>query len=165
MSSRFALILAVLAVCIAAGIAADRMAVASSARREREAARESLRRAAALLVEHPQVFGPGASSRTGGVSLKTLVEEAARIRNVSLGYLSETQRETDRGPQERQVLIRLLNAVHSNVVFFLQDLETRSCGARIKELHLRPSRVLPDTYEEVEVVVSKGVPKTDGKGP
>lgn len=146
---------AALAVCAAAGYAADRFAAARSAREEREQAQDLLQKAVALAAEHPRAFGPDAAAPTGDSSLKTLTQEAAAGRNVAIGYLSESEREAEKGRRERQVLVRLVNAGHPNLVLFLQDLEHRGGGAKIKELHVRPSREIPDAYEEVEVVLSK----------
>jgi hypothetical protein len=161
----YVLALAVLAVAGAGGFAADRYAAAASARREREDAQQSLKKAVALAAEHPRAFGPDAPTPGGDSSLKTLAQEAATGRNVSLGYLSESERDTDKGKRERQVLVRLVNAGHPNLVLFLQDLETRGGGAKIKELHVRPSREVPDAYEEVEIVLSKTISVAPEKKP
>lgn len=160
-----ALTLAALVVCAAAGYAADRYAAATVARVEREEAQQALKKAVGLAAEHPRAFGPNAAAPGGDSSLKALAQEAAASRNVSLGYLSESERDVEKGRRERQVLIRLINAGHPNVVLFLQDLETRGGGARVKELHVRPSREIPDAYEEVEIVVSKSVATPDEKKP
>jgi len=164
-NAAFALTLAALAVCAAAGYAADRYSAAKSAREGREEAQQALQKAVALSAEHPRAFGANAATPTGDSSLKSLAQETAASRNVALGYLSESERDTEKGRHERQVLVRLVNAGHPNVVLFLQDLEARGGGAKIKELHVRPSREIPDAYEEVEVVVSKTVASTTEKKP
>jgi hypothetical protein len=155
--SAFVLTIAALGVVAAAAGASNRYAAAAAARAGREEVQQALVKAVALAAEHPRAFGPDAAAPMGDSSLKALAQEAAASRGVSLGYLSESERETDKGRRERQVLLRLVNAAHPNLVLFLQDLETRGGGAKVKELHLRPSREIPDAYEEVEVVLSKTV--------
>jgi hypothetical protein len=161
----FALTLSFLAVGAAAGYAADRYAMARSARIERVEIQEMLKKSVALAAEHPHAFGTGSPASLSDLSLKLLAQEAAVSRNVPLGYLSETERETEKGRREHQVLVRLVNAGHRNLVLYLQDLELRGGGARVKELHIRPSRECLDCYEEVEVVLSKTVASPDEKKP
>ncbi len=162
----FVLTLAALAVCAAAGVAADRYTAARAAREERDQAQQDLKKAVALVAEHPRAFGPDAPAPgSDALSLKALAQEAAAARNVPLGYLSESERDADKGRRERQVLLRLVNAGHPNLVLFLQDLESRGGGARIKELHVRPSREIADAYEDVEIVLSKTVAVSPEKKP
>jgi hypothetical protein len=151
----FVLALAALAVVAAGGFAADRYGAARAAREEREDAQRSLEKAVSLAAEHPRAFGPQAILPATDSALKTLAQEFAAGRNVTIGYLTESERETDKGRRERQVLVRLVNPGHPNLILFLQDLETRGGGARVKEIHVRPSREIPDAYEEAEIVLSK----------
>lgn len=154
-SPAFVLTLAVFAVAAAAGFAADRRAAAASARAEREDTQRRLEKAVALAGEHPNAFGSRSAPAARDAALKSLAQEAATGRDVNLAYLSESDRDSDKGRRERQVIVRLVNADHANLVLFLQDLEARGGGARIKELHVRPSKNIPDAYEEVEVVLSR----------
>jgi len=159
------LALASVAVFSAGVYALDRYRSALSAREVQADLKQSLRKAVQLVAEHPRAFGAGAPPVSSEGSLKSLVQEAAASRSVTLAYLSESERETDKGRRERQVLARLLNSAHPNVVLFLQDLETRGGGAVVKEIHVRPSREIPDSYEEIEVVLSQSVAISGGKKP
>jgi hypothetical protein len=151
----FVLTLVALAVAAAAGVAVDRAAAARSARDEREEAQRQLEKAVALAAQHPRAFGARSALPAREAGLKSLAQETATERNVTIGYLSETERDADKGCRERQVIIRVVNVGHANLVLFLQDLENRGGGARIKEIHVRPSREIVDTYEEAEIVLSK----------
>jgi hypothetical protein len=155
-----------IAAAIAAGIyAANRFTTDRNARDQRIDAQEQLQTAMRLADEYPRAFGPQASSPASESPIKTLAQEFATSRGVTIGYLSESERDANKGKRERQVLIRLVNASHPNLVHFLEDLESRGCGARIREIHVRPSRVISDAYEEAEVVVSKVVRAAEGKTP
>jgi hypothetical protein len=164
-SPAFVLSLAALAVLASAGLAADRWVAARAARAEREEAELALEKAAVLAREHSRVFGPLAAAPARDASLKVLAQELATGRNVTLGYLSESEREGEKGLRERQVILRLVGAAHPNLVLYLQDLESRSGGAKVKEIHVRPSREVPDVYEEAEIVLSKSVAAPEGKKP
>jgi hypothetical protein len=159
-SPAFVLTFAALLLAAAGGFAADRCSAARQAREEREEAQRSLEKAVKLASEYPRAFGPHAVAPVAGESgLKTLAQEFATSRSVTIGYLTESDRESDKGRRERQMIIRLVNAGHPNLVLFLQDLESRGGGAKIKEIHVRPSRDIPDAYEEAEVVVSRFAPE------
>jgi len=156
----FVLTLAALVVAASAGFAADRYSAARLAREERDEARRSLEKAVKLAAEYPRAFGPQAMVPLAGESgLKTLAQEFAASRSVTIGYLTESERESEKGRRERQVIIRLVNAAHPNLILFLQDLESRGGGAKVKEIHVRPSRDIVDAYEEAEIVVSKLAPE------
>lgn len=158
-SPTFVLSLAALAAA-AGGFSADRYAAARQAREEREEAQAALEKAVKLAADHPRAFGVHAITPVAGESaLKTLAQEFATSRSVTIGYLTESERESDKGRRERQVLIRLVNAGHPNLILFLQDLESRGGGAKVKEIHVRPSRDVADAYEEAEIVVSKLAPE------
>jgi hypothetical protein len=155
-SPAFVLGLVALLVAGAGGFAADRGFSARTARAEREEAQGQLEKAVKLAAEHPRVFGPEAVVHPAGDStLKTVAQETATSRQVTIGFLSESERDADKGRRERQVIIRLVNAGHPNLIRFLQDLESHGGGARVKEIHVRPSREVPDAYEEAEIVLSK----------
>jgi hypothetical protein len=148
------LALAALALLGSALLAADRFSSAQATRERREEAARDLARAMELSNRHPRAFGAQASAESDS-ALKTLVQESAKNRGVTIGFLSESERDAEKGRRERQVLVRLVNADHRNVVFYLQDLEEHGSGAKVKELHLRPSRDQVDAYEEAELVLSK----------
>jgi len=149
------LILAGLVVASAGAYAAERYAGVLSARQECRDLEQSLGKALALAEGHPRAFGSIAPANSAGGPLKALAQEAAVSRNITLAYLSESERDAEKGRRERQVLVRLQNAAHSNLVLYLQDLEVRGGGAVVREIHVRPSREIPDTYEDVEVVLSR----------
>jgi hypothetical protein len=157
--------LAALTFLSGAGFAADRWAAARAARGAREEAEGCLEKATALARKYPRVFGPLPSPSARGSSIKVLAQEFAASRNVTLGYLSESEREGEKGRRERQVILRLMDAPHPNLVRFLEDLEGRSGGAKVKEIHIRPSREIPDAYQEAEIVLSKGVTAAPEKKP
>ena len=161
----FVLTLVALMVLAAGAYAADRCAAARTARGNREEARLQLEKAVELAAAFPRAFGPLATAPTRDAALKTLAQETAVNRSVTIGYLAESERDADKGRRERQVILRLVNAGHSNLVLFLQDLERRGGGAKVKEIHVRPSRVISDAYEEVEVVLSKVSASPEEKKP
>ncbi len=122
------------------------------------AARDSsswrLAEAQRIVDRHPQAFG---SARAAGVevSLKTVVQEAAGKHGVPIASLSEVEREAGKGRRERHVVTRLVRAEHPKLVAFLSDLEEKGGGAKVKELHLRPSKDQTRVYEEAEVTLSR----------
>ncbi|HEV3029547.1 MAG TPA: hypothetical protein VG457_18360, partial [Planctomycetota bacterium] len=111
-------------------------------------------RAAHLIAQHPDSFGVHGSTAEEG-SLKTIAQECAARHGVTIGYLAENERDTEKDRREHQVILRVANAPHSSLIHFLEDLERRRAGAWIKEIHVRPSREVADTYEEAEIVLSK----------
>jgi hypothetical protein len=163
-SARIVLALCVLGILGAGLFAADRYAKARVIRQDRENAEGELGRALGLVSGHPALFGPHGTRSDPG-SLKALAQESATRRGVTIGYLSENEREADKGRRERQVIIRIANAPHSSLVLFLRELEGGGTGAWIKELHVRPSREIADAYEETEVVLSKLVTTQGEKKP
>ncbi len=132
--------------------AIERSLALSQARESRETATRELEDALKLAARHPGAFGAGAAP-AGESALKTLAQDLAAKRSLAIGFLSETDREAERGRRERQVIVRLVHPVHGNLVRFLGDLEAQGGGARIKEIHVRPSTSEADRYEEAEVVV------------
>lgn len=119
------------------------------------AARE-IEGALSLVRKHPTAFGAGTGLPTDS-SMKALVQETAASRGVAIAYLSETERDVQKGHRERQTLVRVAQVPHRNLVHFLEDLERGAIGARVKEIHLRPSKSTSDLYEEAEVVLSRFV--------
>jgi hypothetical protein len=164
-STAFVLTLAALGVFAAVGVALDRAAAARTVSADRENLRRQLEQSMLMARKHPKVFGAGVVPPSRDFSLKSLAQEAATARGVTIGYLTENDREADRGRRERQVLLRVTQATHANLVRFLQDLESQGAGARVKEIHARPSRETPDTYEEAEIVLSRWAPSVEEKKP
>ena len=152
-SPAFILVSALLAIATTGFFALDRYRAWKNLRERRESLQGQIQKAVKLIQDHPHAFGPQAVV-AGTSSLKNLAQETSTKRNITLGYLSESERVADKGGRERQVIVRLVQAGHSNLVRFLEDME-REGGARVKELHLRPSREIPDGYEEAEIVFSK----------
>jgi hypothetical protein len=150
----FPIVLAGLIALLAGGAAAERAAARHAARAAREAAHRELEDALLLARRHPQAFGFRAAA-PGESSLKSAAQEAAARRGLVIGALSESEREIDAGRRERQVLVRLLDAPHAELVRYLADLEGAPGGARVKELHLRPSESRGGAYEEAEVVMAR----------
>jgi hypothetical protein len=122
--------------------------------RERESAERDLDQALRLIAQHPALFRSDLAGGGNG-ELKGIAQESASQRGVAIGYLSESEREVEKGRRERQVVIRLTNAPHPNLVLFLQELERRGAGCKVKEVHVRPSQEIPDAYEEAEIVLTK----------
>lgn len=153
--AEFVLILAVVPVIAAALFAMDRWAALRAVREERIELFERLDKALSLARSHPAAFGANAPPVVPGPEvLKTFAQEAAARRNVNVAYLSETEREGEKGMRERHVVVRVVNAGHANLIAFLEDVEIRG-GARVREIHVRPSRSIPDAYEEAEIVFSR----------
>jgi hypothetical protein len=153
------LALGLLAVLAAGGAHLDRVGARDQVRLEREAAQAQLETALRQAATRPSRFGVLAAAPAADGSLKPLAQELAASRQVPLGYLSESERDGEGGRRERQLVLRLVNAPHPNLVRFLEDLEARGAGARVKEVHLRPSREHPDAYEEAEVVLARPAEK------
>jgi len=147
------LLASLLAAAGAGAFALDRAAGFRSASIERDSAQKDLESALALAERHPRAFGPGAGS-SGESALKGLAQQSAKNRGVTIGFLSESEREAEKGRRERQIHVRLVNAPHRGLVQFLEDLEAKGSGATVKELHLRPSPD-GDVYLEAELVLSK----------
>jgi hypothetical protein len=156
--------MALMAVSVSGLYAVDRYAHARELARERESAERDLDQALGLISQHPTLFGSHMTGGEGG-DLKVIAQESASRRGVSIGYLSESDRETEKGRREHQVVIRLAGAPHPNLVLFLQELEKRGAGSRIKEIHVRPSHEVPDAYEEAEIVLTKTVASPSEKRP
>jgi hypothetical protein len=149
------LIIALLAIATAGFFALDRYRTWKIFRARSEALQGQLQKAVKLVQEHPRAFGSrGGTHAADTASLKNFAQETSTKLNITLGYLSENERVAGKGGRERQVIVRLVNAGHSNLVRFLEEME-RVGGARVKELHLRPSREISDGYEEAEIVFSK----------
>jgi len=161
----FVLTFAAAALIATGGFALNRYAAARNARGARESAQRDLEKAVKIAAEHPRSFGPEAVPAQTGAALKSLAQGLATSRGVTIGYLTENDREADKGRRERQVMIRLVSPGHQNLVLFLQDLESRGGGAKVKELHLRPSKDVTDAYEEAEVILSKTAPVAEEKKP
>jgi hypothetical protein len=163
-TDRIVLVLSVLVVLGAGAFATDRYLAARVARQDRESAQRDVEAAALLISKHPQSFGfKGTTSEEG--SLKTTAQESAARHGVTIGYLAENERDTEKGRREHQVNLRVANAPHSNLVHFLQELERLGAGAWVKEIHVRPSREVADAYEEAEIVLSKSSAATLEKKP
>lgn len=145
-----------LAVLISGGLALDRAFAAGRAREARDAAVGDLRKATALAAKHPGSFGAQASA-AGGEALKQLVQGSASLHSLLVAFLSENVKETGKHERERQVTARLTGANHRKLVAFLDDLERRGNGARVRELHLRPSPESSEAYQEVEIILAKRV--------
>lgn len=139
----------------AAAFATERGLAWAAAREARLAAHREIEDALRLAARHPNAFGIQAAP--GESSLKSLAQETAARRGLQIGALSESERELDRGRRERQVVVRVVDAPHAELVRFLDDLEAQGAGAKVKEIHLRPSETRNGAYEEAEVVVSRVV--------
>ena len=163
-TSGIAFVLSLLVVLASGGFATDRFLVSRLVRQNRESAQRDLERAVFLISQHPGAFGWKGERQDEG-SLKTVAQESAARQGVTIGYLSENERDTEKGRRERQVIIRLANAPHPNLIHFLQELEHRGTGAWIKEIHVRPSRENSDSYEEAEIVLSKASAAPEEKKP
>jgi hypothetical protein len=137
-------------VVASAGFALERSLALSASCDARTTATAELEGALALAAKHPGVFGRPAISTDG--SLKSAVQDFAARRGLAIGFLSESERETDRGGRQRQVVVRLVQPTHGNLVRFLGDVEMQA-GAIVKEIHVRPLNSQADVYEDAEVVV------------
>ncbi len=136
------------------GFAIERGIACAAVRDVRRAAVRELEEAIQLTARHPGAFGDQAPV-AADAPLKSLAQEVAAKHGVAVAFLSESEREADGGRRERQVIVRLTHPAHRKLVGFLGELESRGGGARIKEIHVRPSSSKSDHYEEAEVVVSR----------
>jgi hypothetical protein len=159
-----ALVASFIAVLASGTFVLNRCEASRHVHEDKDSARNNLQHALSLIAQHPGSFGWKGESSIGE-SLKAVAQESAARQGVTIGYLAENEHDTDKGRRERQVIIRLTNASHSNLVHFLQDLERRGTGAWIKEIHVRPSREISEAYEEAEIVVSKAAATTEEKKP
>jgi len=137
----------------AAAFATERGLAWIAAREARKAAHLEIEDALRLAARHPTAFGMQVTA--GESPLKSLAQETAVRRGLHIGALSESERELDRDRRERQVVVRVIDAPHAEFVRFLDDLEAQGAGARVKEIHLRPSETRNGAYEEAEVVLSR----------
>ena len=153
---RTALVLAsaLLVLLGSAAFAVERGLAASRSREAREAAVAELAETLALAAKHPGAFG-GPAPKAGESALKTLAQQASARRSLTLAYLSESEREAEKGRVERQVTLRLVAPGHAALVGLLQDLERDGAGARVKEIHVRPSPERSDLYEDAEIVLAR----------
>ncbi len=156
------LALAGTALAVAAAFAVERGLALQSAREARMAAYREIEDALRLAARHSAAFGH--RFQAAQVPLKSLAQEAAARRGLLIGALSESERELDRGRRERQVLVRVVDAPHELLVRFLDDLESGSAGATVKELHLRPSETRNAAYEEAEILLARTV-QAEGEKP
>lgn len=122
--------------------------------RERDEVVRKLVEARSLIARHPAIFERDAKP-AADIALKSLVQEAATKHGLTVGFLAESEKEAGKGKRERQVSARLVRAPHSRIVPFLAELEGRGEGAIVKELHLRPSKDLSDTYEDAEIILAR----------
>ena len=141
---------------------ADRFFAAESVTAKRDRVVAELCEAQALAFRFPHAFGGNDPADTNR-PLKGLVQESGRKRSIRIAFLSETEKEVGKGHRERQVSIRVVGAGHSNLVFFLADLEREGAGARVKELHLRPSKKATDVYQDAEVIFSRITTQMENK--
>ena len=150
------LILCVLVLGIAGSAALATCEYLAFRARESEQAKyvARLRQARALALLYPTVFRADASP-SGEVPLKALVQNTARKHGLRIAFLSEMEREAGKGVRERQVSARFSGSPHSKFVLFLLELEKEGAGAKVKELHLRPSKDTSDVYQDGEIVFSK----------
>jgi hypothetical protein len=144
------------AVLAAGGFAWNRWTKVGEMRESASRREEDLRRAVRLACDRPELFGERGSS-LNLKPLKALVQEAAAQCQVAIGFVSESEREVERDRQERQVMLRLVGTAHGNLVRFLGHLEKEGGGARLRELHLRPSKEVTDLYDEAEIVLVKAL--------
>ena len=142
------------ALLASAGFLVDGALAANARLRTRDAALRKLREARALALRHPTVFR-GESAPSQDVPLKALVQKSARKHGLRIAFLSEAEREAGKGVRERQVSVRFTGSPHSKFVLFLLELEEEGAGAKVKELHLRPSKDTSDVYQDGEIVFSK----------
>lgn len=149
-------------VLISGGFAVEGALAAREAKEGRDAAVEEVREAVRLAARHPGAFG-GETPAAGAEALKQLVQGSASLHSLYAAFLSENEKEAGKGQRERQVTARLKDADHKRVVAFLDDLEKRGGGARVRELRLRPSPDASDVYQEVEVVLAKRAAVPGGK--
>jgi len=137
--------------------AADRGFSAFVRERERDQSLSKLIEARTLVTRHPEIFKEDGMRQGGNQPLKPLLQESGTKHGLLVGFLSESEKEAGKGKRESQVSARLIRTPHEKLVRFLADLETRGSGALVKEIHLRPSKEVSDTYEDAEIVYSRAI--------
>ena len=129
----------------------DRYVFMTSAKAALAEKQEGLAKAKQLYSANPHLFGTSDKSK---IELKVLVQEASARTGVSLSFLTETEKEIGDGIKEKNVQCRAVNVPQAKLVSFLADLESRSGGARIKELRLKPAAEQSDVFQEAESVLA-----------
>jgi hypothetical protein len=144
--------LAVVALVLCAGFAAERYLKMAEAQEALDASILGLTEAQALSARHPEVFGAAGDSQQ--VSLKPLVQETGARHGIALAFLTETEKESGDGIRERSVLCRAVNVEQGKLIKFLFDLEKNGQGARLRELRLKPAPERSDMFQEAEGVLT-----------
>jgi hypothetical protein len=133
---------------------ADAALGARLALRERDRSEEKVREAYQLGTRHSDLFS-GALHSSGDVPMKTLVQEAATKEGIQIAFLTESDKDMGKGKKEKQISARFVRSPHAKLVSFFADIEARGGRAKVKELHLRPSKEQTDAYEEAEILYSR----------
>jgi len=137
-----------------AALAADRYLARRFSRQALDTALAEVQEARALVKQNPASFGAPPPVGAQAV-LKTTIQQAGARYGLTVAFLSESEKDAGQGSREKQAVARLVNAVHEKLVAYLDELERVSGGARVKELHLRPSRETNGVYQEVEFVLAR----------
>ena len=149
-----------LAVLVCAALAADRYFASRFSAKAVESVLADLREARAMVERSPASFGtpPPVGAQ---VALKSSIQQTGARYGLSVASLSESEKDAGQGRREKQAVARLVNPAHNKIVPFLDELE-RVGGARVRELHLRPSRETAGTYQEVELVLARPLAIEEG---
>jgi hypothetical protein len=142
-----------LAALVCAALAIDRYIASRVSAKAVESAVSDLREARLLVEQNPASFGT--PPPTGAqMALKAAIQQTGARYGLSVAFLSESEKDAGQGRREKQAVARLVNPAHNKIVPFLDELE-RIGGARVRELHLRPSRETTGLYQEVELVLAR----------
>ena len=164
MKKRLTVTVIILAFAGSAIFAAQRYLTLAKAQEQSTQQIEDLTEAKALVERHPEVFQNPRRLATKG-PLKILVQEASARNGIPLTYLAESEKDAGENMKERSVVCRAVNVDQTKFVSFLSDIESKTNGARIKEIRLKPSSERTGAYQEAEAVVAMRwlAEKTDGR--
>jgi hypothetical protein len=145
--------LVLIALAIATAFAIDRYLAMTSAQELVNARVEMLSEAQQLAARQSGIFSPGAA-KVQTTSLKTLVQDVNARHGLTVTYMNENERDIGDKIRERTVLTRSINVPHEKLIAVLAELESRSGGARMKEIRVKPSSDRTNLYDEVETVLA-----------
>jgi hypothetical protein len=150
-----------LAFLASAALAVDRYLAVHFSKRAVESALTDVREARAQVERNPASFGtpPPAAAQS---ALKSIIQQTGARYGITVAFLSEGDKDAGQGVREKQAVARLVVASHGKLVPYLDELERVSGGARVRELHLRPSRDTNGVYQEVEFVLARPLATEEG---
>ena len=146
-----------LALALTTLFAGERFWLYSQAKQDFGSRVQSLVEAQQLIAANPKAFDTG-DSKIQRIDLKPLVRTASQKNGIQLIYLTESEKDLNRGIKEQSVIARAINVPHKNLIAFLVQLEQQGAGTRIKEIRLVPDKHRSGIYKEAECILSYRFP-------